>query len=46
MSILIGSPLLISNIVTIAGKLGNGHMVLDVVVYQKRKQLLEMELGS
>ena len=38
------SPLLISNIVTIAGRLGDGHTVLDVVLNQKRRQLLEMEL--
>ena len=43
-TILSESPLLISNIVTIAGRLGDGHTVLDVVLNQKRRELLEMEL--
>ena len=43
-TILSESPLLISNIMTIAGRLGDGHTVLDVVLNQQRRQLLEMEL--
>jgi len=37
------SPLLSPNIVTIAGGLGYGRRVLDVVLNQQRRQLLEME---
>jgi len=44
-TILDESPLLISNIVTIAGRLGDGHTVLDVVLNRKRGRLLEMELA-
>ena len=38
------TPLLTSNIVTIAGKMGGGQTVLDIVLDQKRRQILEMEL--
>jgi len=43
-TILSESPLLISNIVTIAGRLDNGHTILDVVLNQKRREILEMAL--
>jgi len=35
---------LISNGVTLAGTLGNGNLVIDVVLNQQRMQLLEKEL--
>ena len=43
-TILSEAPLLISNIVTIAGRLDDGHTILDVVLNQKRRQLLEKAL--
>ncbi|KAF8900296.1 hypothetical protein CPB84DRAFT_1779309 [Gymnopilus junonius] len=41
-----GSPILISNIVTIAGRLHDGSTVLDVVLNSKRMKVLEGEVGK
>jgi len=38
------SPLLVSNVVTITGRLGNGHTILDLILNRQRRQLLENEL--
>jgi len=38
------SSLLISNTVTIDGTLGNGNIIMDVVLNRRRWQLLEEEL--
>jgi len=37
------SPFLSADIVTITGRLGDGRTVLDAVLNQQRRQLLEME---
>lgn len=38
------SSVLISNVVTITGRLGDGCTVLDVVLNRRRRRLLETEL--